>query len=79
MELGEREKAVLAKLQSGAWRTPAQLVDDLLVYQQVNAVLKRLAELGLAERQHIGGLVRRRFRYRITEAGKYLDQAAGEC
>ncbi len=79
MELNKRERAVLAKLADGTWHQPARLVDSHLVYQQVNLALARLLELGLVEREAVGGgRSRRRYRYRITVAGKaWLSEADG--
>ncbi len=71
MELKAREQAVLHKMQGAEWHRPARLVDSHLVYQQVNLALTRLLELGLVEREAIGGgRSRRRYRYRITDASK---------
>ncbi len=70
MKLNKRERAVLAKLADGGWHQPARLVDSRLIYQQVSIALRRLLELGLVERERVGGgSSRRRFRYRITDAG----------
>lgn len=76
MELETRQIAVLGKLGDSVWHTPAQLVDEHLGYQQVNAALKRLHDLGLAEREQVGGKTRLRFRYHLTAAGRnYLEGA----